>query len=158
LLGSAGIRVDYTPFQNFEYQPSVRLLFTPRARQSAWFAISRAVRLPNRTDRDLCYDNGQIMLNGFPVATPSFGSHDMRSEVERSAELGYRIQFAQRWSADGSLFWSDYSRLRTIQLPLEPVVTFVDNSAQLSLPGKSTNGGRGKAYGGEVWATWQVSP
>jgi len=156
LLGSAGVRIDYTPFHNVEYQPSLRLLYTPRARQSAWLAISRAVRIPGRVDRDLRYDNGQVLLDGFPVSILASGSRNMRSEIERSAEFGYRIQSAQHWSADVSVFWSDYSRLRSLQTQLEPVLTFVDNVPALSLLSTATNAGRGRTWGGEVWGTWQV--
>src|SRR5947207_726444 len=51
ILCSAGVRVDYNSYSHVEYQPSVRLLYTPNPRQSAWLAASRAVRAPNRLDR-----------------------------------------------------------------------------------------------------------
>jgi iron complex outermembrane receptor protein len=158
LLGSVGVRTDYSPFHKIEYQPSLRLLYTPQARQSAWLAISRAVRIPSRVDRDLNYDNGAFLLDGLPVSLPSSGSVRMRSETERGAEVGYRIQAAQRWSADISLFWNEYSNLRVVQLPLEPVLTFAGDQPLLSMPGLSANAGWGRTYGGEVWGTWQVRP
>lgn len=158
LLGSLGVRVDYTPFHNFEYQPSLRLLYTPNARQSAWVAVSRAVRVPSRADRNLIYDNGQMPMDGYPVSFLIFGSQTMRSEVERSAELGYRLQSAQRWSVDVSLFRSGYSRLRALQVPSLPQVNYAGDTPFLALDATCANAGWGDTYGAEVWGTWQVRP
>ena len=36
---SAGIRLDYNSYSHLEYQPSIRLLYTPNVHQSAWIAV-----------------------------------------------------------------------------------------------------------------------
>jgi iron complex outermembrane receptor protein len=156
LLGSAGVRIDYNSYHDVEYQPSFRLLYTPCARQSAWMAVSRAVRVPSRMDRDIQVDRGETLIQGMPISIQVTGSPAMRSEVERSVETGYRLQSGQRWSFDASLFWSYYERLRAVEGPLVPLVTFVGGIPRLVIPSITNNSGTGRSYGGEVWAMWQV--
>jgi iron complex outermembrane recepter protein len=158
LLASVGVRVDYSSYTGFEFQPSVRLLYTPSVRQSAWIAVSRAVRAPSRVDRDIVNDFAQLLLQGMPVGMQAYGSTSMRSETERSVELGYRIQSGQRWSLDEAVFWSYYSKLRVMAYPPQPNVTFVGSVPTLSLAVSEQNGGTGRSYGSETSATWQVNP
>ncbi len=160
LMGSAGVRVDYNSYHKVEYQPSLRLLYTPDARQSAWFAVSRAVRVPSRMDRDLDLNGGDRLIPGapLPVDVPMYGSTATNSEVERSVETGYRRQSGQKWSIDASLFLSYYDRLRTIYGPPVPLPVFDGKALKLVMPFVVDNAGRGRNYGGELWAVWQPRP
>ncbi|MBZ5727577.1 MAG: TonB-dependent receptor plug domain-containing protein [Acidobacteriia bacterium] len=158
LVGSAGVRVDYNSYHHVEYQPSVRLLYTPDRRQSAWLAVSRAVRVPSRVDRDVLYDNGQMPSPAGPIQVFVSGSQAAPSETERSLEAGYRLQSGQHWSVDLSAFGSYYERLRAAEGPLLPVLAVTAGKRSLTLPLSVVNSGAGRAYGGEVWATWQARP
>jgi iron complex outermembrane receptor protein len=154
-LASLGARVDYNSYRRVEYQPSFRLLFTPNARQSAWIGAARAVRAPDRVDRDLRLNGGEIAMGKALVDTTFSGNPGMRSEIERSLEGGYRLQSGQRWSVDASIFWSYYDRLRAGEAPIQPQV---EAPRTLVLPFETCNCGWGRTYGAEIWATWQVSP
>jgi iron complex outermembrane receptor protein len=158
LVASAGVRVDYNSYSDIEYQPSVRLLYTPKANQSAWLAVSRAVRTPNRADRDIVYDLGSALVPGvgIPITATLTGSKSMRSEVARTAEGGYRFQAGQRWSVDASAFFSSYERLRSVDYALAPTVIVTASGISLGLPLHMANSGAGRSYGGEVWSTIQV--
>jgi iron complex outermembrane receptor protein len=158
LVASAGVRVDYNSYRDIEYQPSFRLLYTPRPNQSAWLAVSRAVRTPNRVDRDMVADFGSKVVPGLgiPVSVIETGSRFMRSEVARTAEGGYRFQSGQRWSVDTSAFFSAYGRLRSVDFALQPERVVSDYSFFLRLPMHMANSGAGRSYGGEAWATIQV--
>jgi len=158
LMGSAGIRLDYNSYRQFEYQPSLRLLFTPDNRQSAWAAVSRAVRAPNRLDRDMDQYAGTTQILGIENQIWVLGSKTMLSEVERSAEAGYRYQSGQRWSVDGSVFFSSYERLRAIQDSLLPALTFQNGLPLFETSASMCNCGAGRSYGAEIWGTWQVRP
>jgi iron complex outermembrane receptor protein len=158
LMGSAGVRVEYNSYSHFQYQPSIRLCYTPSLKQSAWMAVSRALRTPTRFDRDLRVDDGTVDAGGVPVALRIYGSQRTRPETERSVEAGYRQQWGQYLSIDGSAFWSYYTRLRAIDSPGEPQVSYSDGVPSLTVPLTFDNAGRGRSYGGEVWATWQVRP
>ena len=72
-MASAGIRIDYNSYRDIEYQPSVRLLYTPKPNQSAWLAVSRAVRTPNRVDRDISFDLGTVEVFGLPMTLINHG-------------------------------------------------------------------------------------
>jgi iron complex outermembrane recepter protein len=156
VTASAGLRIDYNSFSRLEYQPSIRLLYTPNQQQSAWVAVSRAVRVPSQLNRDLNFDGGATLVGGLPISLPSYGSESLRSEVERSIELGYRFQAGQRWSVDASLFFSRYERLIAMDGPAMPILTFSGATPLLQLPFTYDNGGLGRSYGGEILAVWQV--
>jgi iron complex outermembrane receptor protein len=156
LVASAGVRIDYNSFRDIEYQPSFRLLYTTRPNQSAWLAVSRAVRTPNRFDRGIYYDQGSVVAQGMPVDLLTLGSTAMRSEVARTAEVGYRFQSGQRWSVDTSAFFSAYGRLRTVDFALQPELVITGSGYFLRLPLHMANSGAGRSYGGEAWATVQV--
>lgn len=167
LLASVGVRVDYNSYSHLEYQPSFRLLFTPDLRQSGWIALSRAVRTPSRLDRDLRstgagsrYDDSGFLQMEFPLS----GSRSMRSEKERSVEVGYRRQSGQRWSVDASIFCSYYGELRAVETSALPHVSFPAGIPVLVFPLTIDNAGTGRACGGEIWATvralssWRLAP
>jgi iron complex outermembrane receptor protein len=158
LTGSAGVRLDYDSYHQLEYQPSLRLIYTPDSHQSAWFAVSRAVRSPNRVDRDFVGSPGSELLEGYPVELWMFGSKTMRSEVERSVEAGYRFQWGQHWSVDGSVYWSYYERLRGIEGQSTPTLSFPNGVPTLTGSVYTCNCGAGRSYGAEIWGTWQVRP
>ena len=158
LLGSAGIRIDYNSYTRIEYQPSLRLLYTPSNRQSAWIALSRAVKVPSRGDRDMDYSGGATLVGDLPVETSISGSHTLRSEATRSVEAGYRYQSGQRWSLDLSIFHSTYSRLIVNRTSLIPQISFSGPIPVVQLPSVNDNLGAERSYGAEVWGLWQVHP
>ncbi|MDE3165337.1 MAG: DUF4154 domain-containing protein, partial [Acidobacteriota bacterium] len=157
LLISAGIRFDYLSFGDFEFQPSVRLLYTPDARHSLWFAVSRAVRTPDRFDRDVRADYGFQLYAGIPIHEHLNGSTAFHSETESSFEAGYRMQSGQRWSLDTSLFWSRYGALRVLSTGM-PVPIVDSGRFYLDVPATVINGASGHSWGGEAWGTVQVRP
>jgi len=155
LLGSAGVRLDYNSYRHLEFQPSVRLLYTPSRRQSLWAAVSRAVREPNHGDRAEQFRDEQL-VGGIPITMQGFGSPTLVSEVDNSVEAGYRFQSGQRWSIDLSGFRSYYSRLIALSGNAAPQVTFSDGVPSVVESFTLANAGAGCSHGGEVWATWQV--
>ncbi|HYL77260.1 MAG TPA: TonB-dependent receptor [Bryobacteraceae bacterium] len=157
LLASAGVRVDSSSYAHFEFQPSLRLLYTPSARQSAWIAVSRAVRVPSRVDRDLVNNLGRVLVQGIPIVFHDHGTSTMRSETERSVEVGYRVQSGQRWSLDEAVFWSYYDKLRVLARPALPDISFNGPVPTFSMSVPEQNGGTGRSYGSETSATWQVN-
>jgi iron complex outermembrane receptor protein len=152
---SAGVRLDYNSYRKLEFQPSVRLLFTPDSKQSAWFAMSRAVRTPSRFDRDVAYAQGSVEAGPSVAAADVFGNANFRSEVENSVETGYRFQSGQRWSVDASIFWSYYTQLRLLQTT-GPTVDFTGGRPAIQEDFYTGNAGTGRSYGGEIWGDIQL--
>lgn len=110
-LGSKFELNDYT---GFEYQPTVRLLWTPSSRYSLWTAVSRAVRIPARYE-----DDGRLLLPPIsifprPVFPLLLGNRSVESEQMLAYEAGIRGQPTDRLSWDFAMFYNDYEDLITL--------------------------------------------
>ncbi len=92
LYATAGIKLDHNSVTDFEYQPSVRVVWTPDERTSLWGAVSRAVRTPSLSNR-----------------TPDLLS--LESEDVISYETGFRRQPSEKFFWEFSLFFSRYNDL-----------------------------------------------
>ena len=159
LMASFGMRADYTSYGHVEYQPSARLLYTPNARQSLWLSASRAVRLPSRYERDMHASAAYVQTPwGVPLEMNFDGSRSIRSEIERSLEVGYRRQSGQRWSVDVSGFLSRYTRMRALSGPAIPPVIWTGERLIAQTQMVEGNYGIGRCYGAEAWGYLQLMP
>jgi len=134
-LGSKFEKNDYT---GIEVQPTIRLLWQPSDRAAAWGAVSRAVRIPTRRDRDR-WTNPFVATYG---PSPAFGSEELIAY-----ELGYRTQPTERFSWDLALFYNVYEDLRSWQQ-----VGFGFPPSYIRV-----NDRRGDTYGVEWSCKYQVS-
>ncbi len=110
-LGSKFERNDFT---GFEVQPTARLRVTLSGRQTAWAAVSRAVRLPTRFDTDL------RLVNPATGAVTLTGSESFDGENVLAYEAGYRVRPHPRISLDAAAFVNRYNDLRSQELPGAP--------------------------------------
>lgn len=110
-LGSKFERNDFT---GFEVQPTARVRLSLGGRQTAWAAVSRAVRLPTRFDTDL------RLVNPATGAVTLTGSQAFDAENVVAYELGYRARPYPRISLDSVLFVNRYDDLRSQELPSRP--------------------------------------
>lgn len=136
---TVGTKVEHNNYTGAEFQPSVRTAWKIDQRQTAWGAISRAVRTPSRIDREF-----------FVPASPPFllaGGPDFRSEVLTAYEVGYRLRPHERVSFAISSFYNDYDKLRSIEQanPPRPIPVIIGN------------GLRGKSWGAELTADYLVA-
>src|SRR5206468_3254936 len=133
-------KIEHNDYTGFEYQPSGRLAWKPGRSQTAWAAISRAVRTPSRVDRELYA----------PPKPPFFlfGGGDFVSEELLAYELGYRIQPLPRLSLSLAAFYNDYDKIRSFE-KINPAAT---NS-----PFTLGNGQKGESYGAELSADYRVT-
>jgi iron complex outermembrane recepter protein len=116
ILGSKFERNDFT---GFEAQPTIRGRWTPNPRQTAWAAVSRAVRLPTRLDTD---------LRLIDVATRRLtltGSEDFEPEEVVAYEAGYRVRPLSLLSLDIAAFSNRYDQLRSTELTFAPLPLIV---------------------------------
>ena len=109
-----GSKFERNTFTGVETQPSVRLRVTPSAKQTAWAAVSRAVRLPTRFDTDLVFTNPQT------GATTLTGGMNFDSEKVIAYEAGYRVELSSRASVDVAAFENVYDDLRSQHFPTAP--------------------------------------
>ena len=92
-----GSKLDHNDYTGFEVQPSVRLLWKIDSKNSVWASVSRAVREPAIADDDV--------TGGF------VGNPNLKSEVLKAYEFGYRVQPMEELSFDISCFYNDYNNL-----------------------------------------------
>ncbi|HEX3729191.1 MAG TPA: TonB-dependent receptor [Opitutaceae bacterium] len=102
----AGTKLEHNEYTGWEWEPNLRLRWDIGERQTAWAAVSRAVRTPSRFDRDLYEPN--------PPPELIAGGPDFRSETLLAYEIGYRAQIGPKVSGTASIFYDDYDRIRSL--------------------------------------------
>jgi iron complex outermembrane receptor protein len=145
-----GVKLEHNYLSGFEAQPSIRLSWTPSRRQTAWAAVSRAVRTPARSQQDIRV-NVQALRGpgGMPIIVAVLGGSSPNSEVLHAYELGYRAQPLSKLSLDVATFYNVYDRLTS----LEPGLPFFETDplpAHLVVPAYYSNLLRGETYGLEA--------
>jgi iron complex outermembrane receptor protein len=137
LRATLGARVERNPYTGIEFLPSARLSWSVAPGHAFWAAASRAVRAPSRIDAD-------TFIPGRPPYILA-GGPDVRSEVAKVFELGYRGQPLPRLSYSATLFYNDYDHLRTQELaPSRTMVSFANLL-------------EGHALGIETWGNFQAT-
>lgn len=133
LFLTLGTKIEHNDYTGLEFEPSGRLSWNFTTNQTAWAAVSRAIRMPSRIDRDFF----------FPSKPPFFlaGGPNFESETVIAYELGYRAQLHERLSGSVSLFFNQYDDLRGIGT---------------STPFMIDNNLEGETYGAELSATYQL--
>jgi iron complex outermembrane receptor protein len=132
-----GARLERNDYTGNEFLPSLRLAWKVAPEHLLWAAASRTVRAPSRLDRDV-----------FVPASPPFllaGGSDVRSEVAKVYELGYRGQPTQRISYSVTAFHTIYDHLRTQEIA--PSGTFLVFGSEME----------GKSTGLEMWGSYQAT-
>ena len=148
-----GSKFEHNDFTGFEVQPSGRLLWTPRERQTVWASVSRAVRTPSRAEDDILLH--QPPSPAVPAPTTIYGDRNAESEELLAYEIGYRVQPHQKVTLDVAAFYNDYDHLRSLELgpsrtqPLLP---------EPFIPLHVANELYGETYGAEAAATCEISP
>lgn len=158
-----GSKFEHNDFTGFEVEPNARFLWTLRPGQSVWGAVSRAVRTPAQTEKEMRL-NSAVIPPGIPPASAPlptfvaiFGSPQFKSENLLAYELGYRVQATSTFSADIAAFYNDYDNL----LSAEPGTPFLEaNPAPFHIvaPFVAANKRSGGTYGAELFADWKVFP
>ncbi len=148
-----GSKFEHNNRSGFEFQPNVRLLWTPTAHQTLWAAVTRAVRTPSRLDQDL-----QLTLLLQP-ANPTIylrvvGSKNFSSEQLLGTEFGYRTLIAKKLYVDLAVFQNAYDDL----YGYGSGAIFVENSPPpphvvLQLP--LANALKGDTTGFEIAPNWK---
>jgi iron complex outermembrane recepter protein len=133
LFLTLGSKVEHNDYTGYEYQPGVRLAWTPTPEQTVWGAASRAVRAPSRIDRDL-YVPGQ---------PPYFlvGDSTFESEVLNAFELGFKGRM-RGLATSISAFYNVYDKLRSLET---------------GFPFHLANGLDGRTYGTEAEIACQIA-
>lgn len=107
-----GTKLEHNDFSGFEVQPSLRASWDLSTTQTLWSAVSRAVRVPTRIERDLfIYATNPA---GNPVVVLQ-GNRSFHSEEMRAYEVGYRWQTRPDLSLDLASFYNRYRGLASLE-------------------------------------------
>jgi len=165
LTFTLGTKLEQNPYTGFEYQPTARVLWPPDRRHSAWCAVSRAVRTPERLEEQASLTLAQAgEIYDLPLyprlygnQNAEFGSNDLVSEALVAYELGYREQTTEQLSWDIATFYNVYDHL--IVPPANEDLIFPEGSpfSRYILPMIYANGPAGDTYGVELAANYSVS-
>lgn len=134
---TVGARIERNDYTGNELLPTARLAWRMSPRHTVWSALSRTVRAPTRLDVD-----------AFIPGRPPYllrGGPQVRSEVARVAELGYRGQPLAGLSWSATLFHNQYDHLRTQEI--DPTRTFITFGSLM----------QGEATGIEMWGSYQLT-
>jgi iron complex outermembrane receptor protein len=132
-----GARIERNDYTGNELLPTARLSWRLSPHHAVWTALSRTVRAPTRLDAD-----------AFIPGRPPYllrGGPEVRAEVAKVFELGYRGQPLAGLSYSATLFHNEYDHLRTQEI--DPTRTFLTFGSLME----------GDATGIEMWGSYQLS-
>jgi iron complex outermembrane receptor protein len=110
---TAGTKLEHNNFSGFEYEPSVRLLWTPTEHQSFWAAATRAARTPSRQDQDVAFAILAVAEPSPPsVYFEVVGNPKAKPEILIGYEAGYRTQINSNVYVDFTTFYNRYTGLQ----------------------------------------------
>lgn len=136
---TVGSKFEHNDYTGFEVQPNGRIAWRPTEEQTAWAAVSRAVRTPARIDREFSLS----IAPGVPFIEGS----DADSESVLAYELGWRSVVLSDFALSVATFFNEYDGLRSAEPGPPP----------FNLPIAFGNGVEGESYGVELSATYTAT-
>ena len=157
---TAGVKIEHNDFTGWEWQPSVRMLWTPHPDHRLWAAVSRAVRTPSRGEEDvqvsLLTVPPSILTGNLPTLVMVVGNDQLESEKLIAYEVGYRVRLAEQFSVDTTVFYNDYDNI--VAIDTVSGQSFLEGRVfppYLVVPLELHNVGAGSIYGFELAADWR---
>ncbi|HEV2576065.1 MAG TPA: TonB-dependent receptor [Acidobacteriaceae bacterium] len=152
LTFTAGTKLENNNYSGWGWQPTARLLWTPKQHVTLWGAVSRALRTPGRVDRDV------TVIGYFPGYNPPLfaeiaGNPNFKPEVLIGWEYGYRQLLAKRFFVDIAAFHNQHDNIESygtarLSSPTTPYTHYL-------LVEPFDNGLRGVSNGVEVAPDWK---
>jgi iron complex outermembrane recepter protein len=149
---TGGIKLEHNTFSGIEFQPSLRLAWTPNERRTLWAAVSGASRTPTRRDTGL---NAAIAALPGPAEVVLLGDPKAQSEDVVAYELGYRAQPKRKFSFDVAAFYNMYQELQSRE-PQPPFLQTTPPPPLLVIPIRLANKLHGTTDGVEASVNWRV--
>jgi len=147
---TVGTKLEHNDFSGFEVQPTVRLAWDVAPGHNAWAAVSRAVRVPTRLERDIAIE---VTPPGSNPRGVLLGSDDFEAEELLAYELGYRWQPLDVLGLDLALFHNRYEGLASLEFgtpTLDPA------SGVITVPVVNRNLTDARSQGAELLATYSA--
>lgn len=154
---SLGAKLEENSYTSFEYEPSLRIAWSPSSRHTLWASVSRAIEQPS-----WLYAQSQFDVASVPIPGPGFGivqingNQKLESPFVFDYEIGYRTQLSKKITLDATIFYSYYNHLFSIE-PQSPYFDVAAAPGYLVIPSVFENLGNAKTYGAELSARWDVT-
>ena len=150
----AGTKLENNNYSGWGWQPTGRLLWTPKHNVTFWGAVSRALRTPGRVDRDLSLVGYAPGFNP-PLFLQIAGDPGFRPEVLIGWEAGYRQLLRRNLYIDVAGFHNQYDNVESfgtisVSFPTSPYL-------QELVTEPFANGLRGTSSGVEIAPDWKLS-
>ena len=163
LLLTAGSKLLRTNFTGFEFEPSVRLMWTPTERHTVWASVTHALRTPSQAEEDFYLSS---YLGPGPGGVPLFArfnaNPDFAPEELNGYEVGYRTLLGKNFFIDFAGFWNHYHDLFSQDLAgsisTESTLPFPEPTPppfHLLIPAQFRNDLFGFTTGGEIGPEWR---
>ncbi len=149
-----GSKFEHNEYSGYEVQPSARIQFHPDSSQTAWAAVSRAVRTPTPIEEDLT----STLATAASVRAAFVPNPDFKSERLTAYEAGYRNQVTPSLSVDIAAFYNNYDQLATTSFLSPSIVSNGVDPLHFLLPVQFRNDMTGKSHGIELAASWTINP
>jgi iron complex outermembrane receptor protein len=151
---SLSARVEHNSYTGFDFQPSVRMVWTPDSKNMIWSAVSGADRTPARSDTNIRVNYAaEPGPGGLPILVSLFGDPTFKNERLTAFEVGYRNSWTRRFSVDSTVFYNRYRDLDSVE-PGAPSVETNPAPVHLLVPSYFSNGLHGETHGVEFFANW----
>ena len=162
LLLTAGTKVLRTNYTGFNFEPSVRLLWTPNDKQSFWASYTHALRTPSDAEEDFYLSSFLGTSNGVQLFARFNANPQFAPEQLNGYEVGYRQLIAKNFYIDFAGFFNNYHDLFSQDLAgpisLETTLPFpvpAEPPTHLLLPAQFRNDLYGFTTGAEVAPEWR---
>jgi iron complex outermembrane recepter protein len=153
---TVGTKLEHNDFTGFDLGPSIRMTWTPSARDTVWAAVADADRTPGRDDSNGDFNVVVFALpNGAPGEIGIVGNPQQKAEHLLATDFGYRVQASSRVSVDLAMFYNRYRRLRTLE-PGAPTLE-TDPVLHYDIPLVYSNQMHGTTQGLELSAHFKVT-
>jgi iron complex outermembrane recepter protein len=150
-----GLRVEGNQYTGIEIQPDARLLWTPSAKNSIWFAASRAIRGVTLDDVGLRFIAQAFTgPGGITEAVTILGNPQSQDEAENSWQAGYRTQISPKWDLDLTGYFNVHSHVRGTTQGT-PFIETDPGGPVLIIPLTFNGLVSGETHGVELSANWK---
>lgn len=153
ILGTKMLKTNFTNVLDFE--PSIRLLWTPSANQTVWAAFTHALRTPSDSEENF-YLLGYIGTT--PNGTPYFARFNPNRaflpEQMNGYELGYRRLLSKKIYVDVTGFYNHYHDLFSEDIIGATYLEADPEPVHFLLPADFGNGLIGYTKGAEIAPEW----
>lgn len=143
-----GTKFEHNENTQWEIQPNIRLLWNESLQQTYWIAVSRASRIPSRTETGFMFN--MPIPGEIPSTLLLQGNSNVRAEKLISYEFGYRNRYSDKLFLDIATFYNIYTDIMDfeysgITFNPNPVITqHIDNNVSAH------------TYGLETAIDWQI--